>query len=124
MAPVYRELEIDWKGETYTVAPTYSLIQKIEQKVSIAGVSSRIASGDPPVSHVAYIVSALLQSAGARQATPEEVYAELMTSRDTASFVALASIVVSGFIPQKPGNSEAPVGGAKKQPKKKVSTKK
>lgn len=115
MAAIYQEIELTWKGETYTVTPTYGLIQRIEQKYSIAGISARIANGEPPISHIAAIISTLLTAAGARDATPEEVYQVIMTDMDQDLFGDFCATVISGFIPQRPmrGNGGAPAKGAK-----------
>lgn len=109
MAAVYSDVEIEWAGEKYTVTPTYSMIQAIEQHVSIAGTAGRIARGDPPVSHMAFIVAYLLRAAGAKDVKPDDVYAEMTTGMDSETFSALATVVVSGFVPQraKPGKPEA-----------------
>ena len=112
MAAIYQEIELKWKGETYTVTPTYGLIQRIEQKYSIAGISARIANGEPPISHIAAIISILLTAAGAKNATPEDVYEAIVTEMDQDLFGDFCATVISGFIPQR-GNGGAPEKGAK-----------
>lgn len=110
MAAVYREIEMEWGGQTYKVTPTYSMIQQIEQKVSISMTAWRIANADIPISHVAFIAAHLLRAAGAKDVSPENVYAAMTTDMEPEQLVSYATVVISGFVPQrsKSGNVEAP----------------
>lgn len=122
MAAIFEEVTITWgtdeDGEPveYTVTPTYKMVQQIEQRISIAGMAGRIAAGEPPVSHMAEVLSILLRSAGA-DASPDDVYAELMTTDDTESLGELANVVMTAFIPSKKSDSPSAgkaLGGGKK----------
>lgn len=114
MAAIYQEVELHWRGQAYKVTPTYAMIQQIEQKVSISSTALRLANGDTPVSHVAEIAAHLLYSAGAKDASPDAVYAEMMTDMAPEQVGSFASVIISGFVPQRsaPGNGEAPAKGA------------
>ena len=121
MSAIFEEVTITWgtddDGEPveYTVTPTYRMIQQIEQRVSIAGMSSRIINGDPPVSHMAEVIAILLRNAGAK-VSPDDVYAELMTSDDPEAMTRMAEIIITAFVPQKKSGSQ---GSARKKKGKK-----
>ena len=114
MSAIFDEVTIDWRGNTYTVTPTYRMIQRIEQTVSIAGVSARLQEGNPPLSHVAEIVGVLLQNAGAK-ATADEVYEVMLTEMETEQIQDLTTLVMTAFIPRaknsaSPGKDSQPGG--------------
>src|SRR5690625_6838995 len=81
MAPVYKTVTLEWHGKKYTIKPTLELINEIENKFSLSRVVSRIAAGDPPISHIATMVGTMLRYAGA-QVSDDEVYAELLAGED------------------------------------------
>lgn len=111
MAAVYHEIELEWGGETYRVTPTYATIQRIEQRISITSVISRIAKGEPPVSQIADIVQELLRQAGCKSANAEEIYADMMTDPKGKAFQRNAMLVMTAFVPQaETGNAPAPEG--------------
>lgn len=99
MAAIFDEVKLTWDGEQYTVTPTYRMIQQIEQHVSIAGISQRMAEGNPPMSHVAEVVAVLLRNAGA-QVSSDEVYEAMLTDMDAAQISDIATIVMSAFVPR------------------------
>lgn len=114
MAAIFREVQMEWRGETYTVTPTYLLVQEIEQRVSIASLASRITAGDVPLSHIAFVVAKLLAAAGAK-VLPEDVYQDLATVADVKTIRQIVSIVMTAFVPDISGNVAAPSRpGAKK----------
>ena len=106
MAAIFEEVTIAWQGEEYTVTPTYRMVQQIEQRVSIAGMSDRIMRGEPPISHMAEVIAIMLRHGGAK-VTPEDVYAELMTTDDVEALSGLAHTVVTAFVPGKKSASPA-----------------
>jgi hypothetical protein len=111
MASIFEEVSITWgkdengEDKVWTVTPTYRMVQRIEQTVSIAGLSARIARGEPPISHMAEVLYVLLSSAGAT-VSPEDVYQELMTIDDESALVELAQIVITAFMPQGKSDSQ------------------
>jgi len=114
MAPVFREVELTWGDKTYKCTPTFRLIQQIEQRFSIAALSARIAAQEPPMSHLAEIISILLRHGGCRDASPEDVYASLISAgTNPEQFAALVSAAISAFLPltatEEKGNGHAPI---------------
>ena len=111
MSAIFEEVTITWgvdddgNAVEYTVTPTYRMIQLIEQRVSIAGISNRIMNGEPPISHMAEVISILLRHAGAR-VSPDEVYEAIMTTDNPDMMHDLATVVVTAFVPQKKSGSQ------------------
>lgn len=115
MSAIYEEIVLGWKGEKFTVQPSYRMVQVIEARgLSILGVCRRLARGEPPMSHVAEIISHMLKSGGAKGATPENVYEHLMSHADAEEWEWIAAALTTAFIPQEkdPGKSGGPGDGA------------
>lgn len=107
MSTIYEPITLSWKGKEITVQPTFRLVQNIESRgVSIYAVYQSIARGEPRVTQVAEIISALLVSGGAK-ATVEEVYSHLVRS-DDKSWESIALAIFAVFMPRdtRSGNSE------------------
>ena len=115
MAAIYEEIVLAWKGEEYTVHPDFRMVQLIEKSgISIIGVCHRIQRGEPPTSQVAEILAHMLQSGGAKRATPELVYEHLAARADAEEWSRIYTAILVAFIPQEPdpGNSGGPADGA------------
>lgn len=97
---VFRELTITWKGEDYKVTPSMRLMRSIEMgDISFTDIAVRTSQGRPPISHIATVLSKMLQAAGAK-VTDEAVYEELVTgSQETVT--ALISVVLTAFSPSE-----------------------
>jgi len=104
MAAIYEPVTITWDGTEWEVTPTYRMVQKIEQHVSIAGLAARLEEGQPPISHIAYVISFLLTQAG-KIVSADEVYAAMVTDLDAEQMQAFASIAVAAFVPGKQSGS-------------------
>jgi hypothetical protein len=65
--------------------------------ISFTDIAVRTSQGRPPVSHIAFVLSKMLQSAGAK-VTDEQVYEELVTG-DQESITSLISLVLTSFSP-------------------------
>jgi hypothetical protein len=97
---VFREMVIAWKGKDYTLVPSMRLMRTIEMgDISFTDIAIRTSRGRPPISHIAFVLAKMLQSAGA-SVSEEEVYEELMTGgQDNAT--ALIGAVLSAFSPSE-----------------------
>jgi hypothetical protein len=95
---VFRELTIKWKGKDYTFVPSMRLMRSIEMgDISFTDIAVRTSQGRPPISHIAFVLSKMLVSAGCK-VTDEEVYAELISgSQDDVT--NLISFVLMAFSP-------------------------
>jgi len=98
MSAVFRNVELAWDGKTYSVKPTMLLLNKIEQRVSIAGLVRGLSSDAPPLSHLAFVTGEFLRSGGCR-VDDEEIYRELMTG-DVESLLAMRDAILAGIFPE------------------------
>src|SRR5688572_6972223 len=118
MAPVYREIELQWEGKTYKVTPNYQMIQRIEQTISIGPLLRRALNGSAPNSQLADLLSMALREAGCRadSADAEAINAELYDPENVKRVTSAAIAVMIAVLPQteKPqrGNAPAPAAGA------------
>ncbi len=118
MAPIYREIRLDWKGKTYTLTPTYTTIQAVEQEVSLMALAQRITAKNPPYSQMADLLALTLALAGCRDedATAEQINAEMYQGDKALKLLEAATRITFAMFPQKvlPGNEEAPEAGAQR----------
>lgn len=113
MASIYEEVTLSWEDKEYTVQPTFRMVQRIEGRgISIFGVYNSITQGEPRVTQVAEIISALLTSGGAKTATPEKVYKRIVHS-DEDEWARIANAILAVFMPRdtRSGNSAVPEEG-------------
>lgn len=78
---VFRDIDMHYEGETYTLTPSNRLLRKIEAGLapsSLTGMIGRVAAANPPVAEVAYVVAELLIAAGVKNVDEDEMYGELM----------------------------------------------
>ena len=81
---VFRDLEISWRGRDYTITPTMRLMRQIEMgDISLTDIAVRTSQGRPPISHIAYVLTKLLNAAGAG-VIEDEVYEELINGDQDA----------------------------------------
>ena len=113
---IFRDVTITWGGVAYTVTPSLRLMRLIEQgDVSFADIATRTANGRPPISHIAYVIARMLQSAG-KAVSEDDVYVELMTG-DQDAIGELISAVLVAFAPMEPDgkNPDAQTATQKRQ---------
>lgn len=97
---IFRELTIKWKGEEHRFVPSMKLMRSIEMgDISFTDIAVRTSQGRPPVSHIAFVLSKMLQSAGAK-VTDEQVYEELINGSAT-DVADLISLVMLAFSPSE-----------------------
>jgi hypothetical protein len=98
MSAVFREVELSWDGKTYTVKPTMLILNKIEQRVSLAALVRGLSSDSPALSHLAFVAGEFLRAAGAR-VDDDEVYREIMTG-DAESLMAMRDSILACTFPE------------------------
>lgn len=91
MAFIYPEVTIEWAGVEYSTKATFKVINKIEQSVSLAGLVTKVQSGDVPLSHLASVYANLLRGEGVN-VSDEEVYAS-MYGADTECGLSQTEII-------------------------------
>ena len=112
---VFRELTIAWKGAEYKFTPSMRLMRSIEMgDISFTDIAIRTSRGRPPISHIAFVLAKMLQSAGA-SVTDEEIYAELMGA-DQETVTALIGAVLTAFSPGE-ANAKNPAAQTESQSK-------
>lgn len=105
---VFREMTVAWKGQEYTFTPSMRLMRSIEMgDISFTDIAVRTSQGRPPISHIAFVLTKMLDAAGAK-VTEEEVYEELVTG-DQDAITGLIGTVLTAFSPSdsKPKNHAA-----------------
>lgn len=105
---VFRELIINWKGTDYKFVPSMKLMRSIEMgDISFTDIAVRTSQGRPPISHIAFVLAKMLQSAGCK-VSDEQVYMELVGGSQN-DVTALIGVVLTAFSPSEPNpkNSDA-----------------
>lgn len=85
MGKVFRDIAVEWQGETYTFSPSNRLLRKIDAGLSpntIMGVANTMQGQQLPLYDIAYIVSEFIK-AGGGEVDEEEVLAELYDDLST-----------------------------------------
>jgi hypothetical protein len=98
MSAIFRTVELAWDGKTYEVKPTMQLLNKIEQRVSLAGLVRGLATDSPPLSHMAFVVGEFLRAGGAR-VDDAEVYRELVTG-DVNDLLSMRDAIFAAVFPE------------------------
>ena len=122
---VFRDLEISWRGRDYTITPTMRLMRQIEMgDISLTDIAVRTSQGRPPISHIAYVLTKLLNAAGAG-VIEDEVYEELING-DQDAVGELMMVVLTAFTPgerdQKKAEAPDAPQSSETQPKAKASS--
>jgi hypothetical protein len=92
---VFKDIEIDWKGETYKVRPSMQLIFDLEsvQGSSLTGFATRAAQNDAPVSVAYQYVAKTLRHAGVTNVTAESIFEDVGGIRMEVVNMALQIVV-------------------------------
>jgi hypothetical protein len=118
---IFRDVTITWRGKDYTVTPSMRLMRTIEMgDISLTDIAVRTSQGRPPVSHIAVVLSKMLQSVGAN-ASEDAVFEELI-SGDADQVAAMVGVVMTAFTPQI-DEGKNPDAQAGKQPQARASKK-
>ena len=100
MAFIYDSIDIVIGGETYTVTPTFKLIQEIERnRLSIASICYRVSSGETPFSLVAEVVSIMLKSIGVNKSA-EDIWAEMFMDGNAQNLIVTWRAIEAVFFPK------------------------
>lgn len=92
---VFKDIEIEWKGETYKVRPSMQLIFDLEsvQGSSLTGFAGRAAENDAPVSVAYQYVAKTLRHAGVKDVTAESIFEDVGGIRMEVVSMALQIVV-------------------------------
>jgi hypothetical protein len=97
MSAVFRTVTLAWDGKTYEVKPTMELLNRIENRVSLAALVRGLSTDAPPISHMAFVLGEFLRQAGAR-VDDAEVYRELMTG-ESSDMIAMRDAIFAAVFP-------------------------
>jgi hypothetical protein len=112
---IFRDVTITWRGKDYIVTPSMRLMRSIEMgDISLSDIAVRTSQGRPPISHLAFVISKMLQSVGA-EVNEEEVYSEILRG-DQAQVQNMIGVVLMAFSPAEDerGNQDAQSGNQSK----------
>jgi hypothetical protein len=112
---IFRDVTITWRGKDYTVTPSMRLMRSIEMgDISLSDIAVRTSQGRPPISHLAFVISKMLQSVGA-EISEEEVYSEILRG-DQSQVQNMIGVVLMAFSPAEDerGNQDAQSGNQSK----------
>ena len=96
-----KKLELNWKGVDHSLIVTMEVIDRVEDKISLGVILSRQLTGDVRFSHVAKLISIVLNEAGA-ETTQEEVYEQMFSDGSTsmAQATEMLNYLLSAFFPE------------------------
>jgi hypothetical protein len=82
--------------------------------ISLSDIAVRTSQGRPPISHLAFVISKMLQSVGA-EISEEEVYSEILRG-DQSQVQNMIGVVLMAFSPAEDerGNQDAQSGNQSK----------
>jgi len=116
---VFREVDMEWGGETYTVTPSNKVLRRIEgEGISLVHMAERVSKGEPPLSQLAFVIATLLQHGGAK-VSEDDIYLGLVDAEGSKELISLAENTMLAIFPQdvagkKPdAPKDAPTSGAK-----------
>lgn len=122
MARIWTDIEIEWDGQTYTVRPTFKLINHLERYEgrSISKLFQRAMARDLPSGAACELIADTLTFAGAEDVTAEDVFVATSGGVDSVA-VTLATQILLACMPT-PKDPPKAATGAKKKPAVKKST--
>ena len=108
MSQIYKTINIEWKGETVRVTPTFKLINAVEDEINLVLLARRLSDGDIRFSHVATLYSLLLKAGGERVGA-NEVYQAMFSGREDdeqaiSNALNAANQALEAFYPQSESN--------------------
>ena len=106
MASIWRDIEIEWSGETYVVKPTMELLNSLEQGngMSLVSMITRLSQRDLPSSAACELIARTLRYAGA-DIKAEDVYLATTGGLDAAA-ITMAGTILEAIIPAPSGDTE------------------
>jgi len=102
---VWRDVNITFRGEAYTVTPSVRLLMRIEQDVSLSAILMAWGRGEPKVMAMSYVLAELLKAGGAK-VTADDVMQEI--AHNGQDGMALLAALVAAITPAAP--DDAPSG--------------
>ena len=115
MASIWTDIEIEWKDKRYTLRPNLEVINHLERKPgrSLAKMLTRVTQADLPSAAACELIADVLELAGAKGVTAEDVFLETSGGVD-ATAVDIAATILIACLPA-PKDTGVPVATGKKK---------
>lgn len=96
---IWNDIEIEWEGQKYTVRPTLSFINTLEQGQgrSLSNVLIRMSQGDLPSGIACELIAKTLNTAGV-EATAEDVF--IATGGIGEKIMELTASIIMACLPE------------------------
>jgi len=123
MAKVFRDIDIVWEGERYTLTPSNRLLRRIESEVSLTKLFNDAQNGELSVPNLSYVVCEFLKAAGVKGIDEDAIYGDLMAdmaNNNGALIMQMVEVIATAMSPpdadpKKPAAAPAkPKAGSKK----------
>lgn len=103
----WREVDLEWKGRTYSVVPDFNLLAQIERKgeLSVMRVTSDVYAKNPQITKMAFVMASMLSAAECKDVSLDEITAALMGA-DDGEATALYHTIADALVPKKFGEDE------------------
>jgi len=97
---INRRVELEWNGESCSVLVTMEVIERLEEKLNLAGMAREVSTGDVRFSRAARLVSMLLNEGG-MPTTTQEVFDGMFNGEGAsgADVIALVTQILNAVFP-------------------------
>lgn len=119
MSKVFRDIDIEWQGERYTLTPSNRLLRRIEQEVSLTKLFTQAQDGELSVANLSYVVCEFLKAAGVKGVDEDAVYGDLMADLQGGgeTVMAMVEVIATAVSPPEPADPKKP-SAAQEKPKR------
>lgn len=116
---IRKTIKLNWKGDQYQTLITMDMIDRLEDHINLARMAGECATGDIRFSKVAFLMTLLLNEAGAK-VNREEVFQSMFGGGDVSvhDVTDLLGQIFAAIFPEPKKKVESP------KPKRKASTSK
>ena len=115
MAKIWQDIELEWEGESYTVRPSLTLLNHLEQKPgrSLSKLFMRMMDQDLPAGAACELIADTLNFAGA-EVKAEDIF-EATGGGINGDAVSMASQILIACLPTPKETGETKAATAKKK---------
>lgn len=102
MPKVFRDIDIEWEGQRYTLTPSNRLLRRIESEVSLTGLFNDAQAGRLSVPNLAYVVCEFLKAAKVPNIDEDGIYGDLMqdmANNDGAVVMQMVEVIALAMSP-------------------------
>lgn len=102
MLKVFRDIDIEWEGERYTLTPSNRLLRRIEGEVSLTKLFNDAQAGQLSMSNLAYVVCEFLKAAKVPIVNEDGIYGDLMAdmaNNDGRTVMQMVEVIATAMSP-------------------------